>query len=80
MNEDEFNSLKSKIDDEVTGDPTQRLGIAMSLRLADEFQTRELLQHIKVDLLWEFKAIKYGDRYVYPDPEIMDFNYRLGRP
>ena len=80
MNEDEFNSLKSRIDEEVKQDLTQRLGIAMSPRLADEFQTRELLQHIKVELLWDFNAIKYGDRYVYPDPEITDFNYRLGRP
>lgn len=78
MDDTQFGILRQDIDDQINADSTGRLGIAMSINLAGEFLTRNLIETIQFTMLFEWEAKKYQDRYVYIDPYMNDFEYRIG--
>lgn len=80
MEEQVFETLKQQIDQAIDTDSTGRLGIAMGFRLAGEFLKRGLLETVRFKMLVEWETKTYRNRYVYPDPLMEDFEYRLGRP
>ncbi len=78
MMDDTFEILRQNIDIDIDAESTGRLGIAMSVNLAGEFLKRNLIETIQFTLLFEWEAKKYRDRYVYIDPYMNDFEYRMG--
>lgn len=80
MEEKEFEELRKAIDKAVDSDPTGERGIAMGFKLAGEFLKRDLLKTVRFKMLVEWDTKTYRDRYIYPDPMMEDFEYRLGSP
>ncbi|HET9639509.1 MAG TPA: hypothetical protein VFP12_09910 [Allosphingosinicella sp.] len=80
MDDTDFDVIRAEIDRHIDSDSSGRLGVAMGFRLAGEFLKRGLLTTVKFTLLIDWEARTYRDRYVYPDPLMDDYEYRLGRP
>lgn len=81
MEQEAFELVRTAIDKEIDALPNSPIGIKMGFGLAGAFLIRGLLETVMVDmLLWKWEMRAYRGRYVYPDPMMDDFEYKVGQP